>query len=110
MSESKLLKSVIIGALTGAALSMLDRKTREHTIESAKKMKDSIIYYSQNYDELREVLSEKLEEAQELYEKTSENVSLIASGIEELKDMPSTVQGLVEDTRNAFSQKEDIIH
>lgn len=39
MSESKLLKSVVSFAIAGAVISMFDRKTREHTIETTKKSK-----------------------------------------------------------------------
>lgn len=37
MGQSKLFISIIAGATVGAALSMLDRTTREHTVATTKK-------------------------------------------------------------------------
>lgn len=37
MGQSKLLASIVAGAAVGAALSMLDRTTRETTIATTKK-------------------------------------------------------------------------
>lgn len=110
MSESKLLKSMVIGAVVGATLSMFDRKTREHTIEMAKKFKDTVIYYAQNTDELQKFIQKEWEVAQDCIEKTAENVNVIVDKIDELKEVPSTVQSLVEDTKEAFSHKEEYIN
>lgn len=106
MSESKLLKSVVIGAIVGATVSMFDRKTREHTIEMVKKVKDTVIYYAQHGDELQHFIHEQLEVAQECIEKTTENVNVIVDKIDELKEVPTTVHSLVEDTKKAFNHTE----
>lgn len=103
MSESKLFKSIVIGALTGAIISMFDRKTREHTIEMSKKVKDTVIYYAKNKDELQHIIEEKLDEGQELYDNASENINTIVHKIEEVKELPNTIQNIVSDTKNAFT-------
>ncbi|SOC00028.1 hypothetical protein SAMN05880501_102310 [Ureibacillus xyleni] len=108
MSESKLLKSVVIGALAGALISMFDRKTREHTIETTKKMKDTVVYYAKNREQLQQLVEEKVDEFQELYEKASENVNLIVNKVEEVKDIPNSIQSIVNDTKQAFSNDEPI--
>lgn len=102
MSESKLFKSMVIGALTGAIISMFDRKTREHTIEMSKKVKDAVIYYAKNKDELQHLIEEKLDEVQDLYDSASENINTIVHKIQEVKELPNTIQSLVSDTKNAF--------
>lgn len=102
MSESKLLKSIVIGALTGAVISMFDRKTREHTIEMSKKVKDSVIYYAKNKEELQHLIEEKLEEVQDLYDNASKDINIVFNKIEEVKELPNTVQSIVNDTKSAF--------
>ncbi|RUL51598.1 MULTISPECIES: YtxH domain-containing protein [Lysinibacillus] len=109
MSESKLLKSVVIGAVAGAIISMFDRKTREHTIETTKKIKDKMIYYANNREQLQQLIEEKVDEVQELYEKASENVSLIVNTIEEVKEIPESIQHIVNDTKQAFSEQNKTI-
>ena len=41
MAKSKLIPAVLLGNLVGAAISMLDKNTRQHTIETSKKIKDT---------------------------------------------------------------------
>jgi len=48
MGQGKLLVSIVAGAAIGAALSMLDRTTREKTIDTTKKMKEAVTYYATN--------------------------------------------------------------
>lgn len=107
MSQSKLCKGVVIGAIVGAAVSMFDRKTREHTVETMKNIKDSVIYYAKNRDEFQQLVYEKIEKMQKLYEDTTENVNFIMEKIDEMKEIPSTVQAIVEDTKAPFSSKEE---
>lgn len=107
MSESKLCKAILIGAAVGAAVSMFDRKTREHTIETTKKAKDTVVYYAKNRDELQKLINEKLEQAQKIYANASENINYIVEKIDEVKEIPSTMQSLVSETKEAFSNKEE---
>lgn len=106
MSQSKLCKAMITGALVGAVVSMFDRKTREHTIETTKKVKDTVVYYAKNRDELQNLINEKLETAIKVYENASENINYIVEKIDEVKEIPGTVQSLVSETKEAFSKEE----
>lgn len=103
MGQSKLLISVVTGAVVGAALSMLDRTTREKTIASTQKMKEAISYYAANRDELQVLVEEKVLAAKVLCESVSENVNTIAEKVDEFKELPSTIQEMIHDTKSAFS-------
>ncbi|KOY81948.1 YtxH domain-containing protein [Lysinibacillus macroides] len=103
MGQSKLLVSIVAGAAVGAALSMFDRTTREKTIASTKKMKEAISYYAANREELQVLVEEKVLAAKGLYETVSDNVNMITEKVEEFKDVPSTIQGMIDDTKSAFT-------
>lgn len=90
-NNGKLLRGMIIGAVIGGALSMLDANTRNKVTETTKNMKDSTLdMYSQVKnnpsevkDDLQErlksassVLKEAISDAQNLYEKVNENIIL----------------------------------
>ncbi|HWK21845.1 MAG TPA: YtxH domain-containing protein [Ureibacillus sp.] len=94
MSESKLLKSVATFAIVGAIISMFDRKTREHTIETTKKVKNTVVYYAKNRDELQQKVEQKVEAAQKMYENASENINKFVSTIEEVKELPIRKVGI----------------
>ncbi|RHW34750.1 YtxH domain-containing protein [Lysinibacillus yapensis] len=100
MNESKLMKFVLVGAAAGAVISMFDRKTRENTKEKTKQMKDMAVYYAKNRDELQRMLEQKIEVAQEVYENASTNISTIISKMDDVKEIPASVQNMVSDTKN----------
>jgi len=103
MGRSKLLASIVVGATVGAALSMFDRVTREKTIASTKKMKEAISYYSANREELQVLVEEKVLAAKVLCENVSENVNSIIDKVDEFKELPYTIEGMIKDTKSAFS-------
>lgn len=105
MSECKLLKGIVIGAISGALISMIDKKTRNHTVECLLKAKDTISYYSQNRNELKEIIETQMTNVKQLYTKTTENINLIVETIESLKELPESVQNVVNNTKSAITQK-----
>ncbi|ATP41869.1 hypothetical protein CSE16_18595 [Solibacillus sp. R5-41] len=109
MGKSKLLPFVVVGALVGAAISMLDKGTRQHTVETSKKVKDTVTYYAENREELMGLVESKVQQAQTLYSSVNNNVQTLLQGQDpnELKTLPSTIQSLVSETIQAFSKKDD---
>ncbi|MGE7691846.1 YtxH domain-containing protein [Lysinibacillus sp. NPDC097214] len=103
MGRSKLLASIVVGAAVGAALSMLDRVTREKTVATTKKMKEAISYYATNREELQVLVEEKVLAAKVLCEGVTENVNAIVEKVDEFKELPSTIEGMINDTKSAFS-------
>ncbi len=104
MSQSKLLKSMVAGALVGAALSLLDRTTREHTVDNLKKAKDTVQYYATHRDELQQMIEQKMAQVQKLFETTQDNVSFIKDKIDEVKEIPVAVQDIMEETKTTFTK------
>ncbi|HWL24414.1 MAG TPA: YtxH domain-containing protein [Ureibacillus sp.] len=104
MSESKLVRSMIAGAIIGAAISMLDRKTREHTVNGLKRAKDTVQYYATHRDELQSMIEQKIQQVQKLYETTQDNVSFIKDKIGEVKEIPVAVQDIMEETKTTFTK------
>ncbi|MET4561908.1 hypothetical protein [Lysinibacillus parviboronicapiens] len=103
MGQSKLLASIVIGATVGAALSMFDRATREKTVATTKKVTAAVSYYATNRGELQDLIEEKVLAAQVLCESVTENVNMVAEKVDEFKELPSTIQGMISDTKSAFS-------
>ena len=105
MAKSKLIPAVLLGALAGAVLSMLDKNTREHTIETSKKMKETVTYYAQNRDELVRLVETKVDQAQSVYASTQDNLTSIMEKVEDAKSLPETIMSLVTETKEAFSKQ-----
>ena len=104
--KSKLLPFVVIGAVVGATISMFDRQTREHTIETSKKVKDTVSYYAANPDELQQLIEDKVGQVQSFYSATSENINSLLAQVEDAKALPSTLQSMIMETKDVFFPKE----
>ncbi|GGG32158.1 hypothetical protein GCM10007425_28510 [Lysinibacillus alkalisoli] len=107
MAKSKLVSSMILGALAGAAVSMLDRATREHTVATTKKVASTVSYYASNRDELQEKIAEKIEQAQGFYGGASDTVQSLLGQVDGLKGMPETLQSMISDTKSAFEKQNE---
>ena len=106
MAKSKLIPAVLLGALTGAIISMLDRETRQHTIDTSKKIKETVTYYAQNSDELLRLVETKVEQAQTLYSSAQKNMDSIMAQVEDAKALPETIKSMVVETKEAFAKPE----
>lgn len=104
--KSKLLPFIAIGAVVGAAISMFDRQTREHTVETSKKVKETVSYYAANTDELQQLIEDKVGQAQSFYSAASENVQSLMVQAGDAKTLPATIQSMVMETKDAFFPKE----
>ena len=56
MSENKLVKGIIYGAIVGGTLTLLDRKTRDSVVNKTRYVRNEIRYYSNNRAELKNTL------------------------------------------------------
>ena len=62
MSKNKFSTGIILGAIIGGAVSLLDRETRRQTFDIAKKSGQAISYYSTNPRELSDKIKAKVEQ------------------------------------------------
>lgn len=106
MVKSKLVPAILIGAVAGAIVSMFDKATREHTVETTKKVKETVTYYSQNSDELVRLVETKVEQAQTFYNSSQQNFNSLLEKVDDAKTLPATVMSLVAETKDAFSNNE----
>lgn len=104
--KSKLLPFIVIGAAVGAVISMLDKQTREHTVDTTRKVKDTVSYYATNTDELQQLIETKVEQAQTFYSSASDNFTSLLAQAEDAQSLPSTIQSLVMETKDAFFPKD----
>ena len=96
--NGKLIKGLVVGAVIGAAIAMLDSNTRNKVTSTTKNVKDSTLdMYSQvrnNPGEVKNDLQERLKsastvlkdainDAQSLYEKVNENILAPVSQVKE---------------------------
>ena len=104
MTKSKLIPAIVIGAAVGAVISMFDRTTREHTVESAKKVKETVTYYAQNTDELQQLVDTKIGEVQSFISTAEQNINSFTGKANGTTSLPETIVSLISETKDAFSK------
>ena len=107
MGNSKFGKFIIFGALTGAAVSMFDRSTRNQLIKKSNDCITEMKFYSKNPDVLKWKLEEKKDKYQSVFKQLSGDASYIKEQVEELKTLTPQVKDLVMDTKDAFVESKD---
>lgn len=103
---SKFWKGVLMGALAGGAISLLDQETRKSVVDGCKKGMREISYYATHPTEVAEQVKEKTNKLRTTFEQVSEDVSFIAEKVEELKEVTPSVVGIVKETKEVFSDDE----
>jgi gas vesicle protein len=107
MNESKLVKGIVVGAIAGAGMSMLDRATRENVKYQLRTVSSDIKYYSKNRSDLKFKLQEKADKLQSVYSQFSQDAQYLTGKVEEIKTLSPQVKTLVMDTKDAFVQSKE---
>lgn len=107
MSENKLGKGILYGALIGGAVTMLDRKTRDAVINKSRYVRNEIQYYSKNREELKTTIESQVEKWKAFYEQFASDATYLSQKVNEVKEITPQVKTLLTDTKDAFAQSKD---
>ncbi|MBM7649480.1 gas vesicle protein [Bacillus ectoiniformans] len=119
-SNSKLLTGMMIGAVVGGAVALLDTNTRNKVTSSTRGVKDSTVNmvtkvkenpgevkndFQERFKNASAVLKEAISEAQDLYEKVNKDVIEPVSQVtEDSNNILSTAQEATEDLKGIGSK------
>ncbi|MGM9923606.1 MAG: YtxH domain-containing protein [Bacillus sp. (in: firmicutes)] len=106
-SQNKLWKGLLIGALAGAAISMMDRNTRAATIDCAKRGYQSARSIIQNPDMIMGSVRETSSRLRSTIESISEDVSAITSQVETIKEITPQLASVVKETKEVFTEENE---
>ncbi|MEH6944309.1 YtxH domain-containing protein [Bacillus sp. JJ722] len=111
-NKNKLLQGILLGALAGAAISLLDRHTRETTIECAKKGLRETREIIQNPDRVIGQVKETSNKIRSTIESITEDVAVITNQVEAIKDITPQLASVVKETKEAFTEdrREEEVH
>ncbi|MGN1400346.1 MAG: YtxH domain-containing protein [Bacillus sp. (in: firmicutes)] len=104
--KNRLMQGVLVGALAGAAISMLDRDTRESVMNGCKNSYKRTKTLIQNPEYTVGNLKEKTNRIKHTVESITEDVMYISGKLQEIKDVPPQVASVVKETKEAFVDTE----
>lgn len=103
--KNKLLQGILIGALTGAAISMLDRNTRESVIACSKKRYQQVKEIVENPEIITEQVKETSDRIRTTFETITEEVAFIAEQVDVLKQLPNQLATTEKETKEVFEDE-----
>lgn len=93
---------MVIGALAGGAVTLLEKSTRQAVKEDLSKVSSSVSYVVKNPNEFIEDLRETANKVRVTVEQVTEDVAFITEKVEEIKDVPPQVTELVKGTKETL--------
>ncbi|WP_442598072.1 YtxH domain-containing protein [Neobacillus sp. D3-1R] len=111
-NTNKFWKGMVAGAVAGAALSLLDRETRQAVGEKCSKASKSISYVLTHPKEIATNIKEKTNEWKSTVQQMNEDFTYIMDKIEEVRELTPEVTEMVKETKEAFykgNKEEDSI-
>ncbi len=100
---NKLVTGITLGAVAGAALSMLDRRTRGTTVKKVKHFVVDVQYFANNTDELVEIIKTKTNTVQSMYKTFMHDKDFYLEKIEEIQKLTPQVKDIVVETKEVFT-------
>ena len=107
MGTNKFGLFILFGALTGAAVSMCDRSTRNQVKRDVKHFVSEVGFYSKNPDILKVKVQEKKEKIQSVVDQITEDATYVKEKVAELKLLTPQVKNLVVETKDTFTESKD---
>ena len=103
--SNKLWLGIIGGAVAGIAISLLDKNTRNSVMTGSKNMMTNIKGMAKNPDDLVGSVKDMSGKLRTSIEQISEDVSFISSKVDEMKEVPPQVAGVIKETKEVVVDK-----
>ncbi|MGM0852404.1 MAG: hypothetical protein ACQEWI_07315 [Bacillota bacterium] len=107
MGSNKFIKGVLLGAVAGGLLSLLDRTTRQEMGASLKNSGNYLSTYSKNPQALVESSKEVYEKLRTTADQVSRDIQFISEKVDEIKGMTPQVKEIIEETKETFEDSSE---
>jgi gas vesicle protein len=101
-------RGMLIGALAGGAISLLDKHTRETMKENVLKTSKQVTYIVKNPGEVVDKVKGTAEKIRTTFEQMSEDITYIADKVDELRELTPQVTELIKETKDTFGKSEEL--
>lgn len=102
-------RGIILGAIAGGAISLLDKHTRELMKENVQKTSSKVSYVFRNPGEITDKVKETAEKIKTTVKQVSEDISFITDKVEELRELTPQVTDMIKETKDSFSKSDEAL-
>ncbi|MDQ0216890.1 gas vesicle protein [Oikeobacillus pervagus] len=104
MGKNKFFIGVLIGAVAGGAISLIDRQTRKEM----KNLSNHMIQLAKEPKALASSTTEIVEKAKLTMQQVNEDMQFICEKVEDLQQLSPQVKELVEETKTVFLPEQQV--
>jgi gas vesicle protein len=104
--KNRLMQGILLGALAGAAMSLMSRDTRSSVVTSTKQCSKDLQAFIKNPNDFFDRMKETSGRIRKTIQQISDDVAFISQKVEEMKDVPPQVASMVKETKEAFTSHE----
>ncbi|MFB5198219.1 YtxH domain-containing protein [Neobacillus sp. KR4-4] len=102
-------RGMILGAIAGGAISLLDKQTREVMKANVQKNTSRLTYVFRNPGEIAEKVKETAEKVKTTVKQVNEDISFITDKVEELRELTPQVTDMIKETKDTFSKDDEAL-
>ncbi|MEH7075600.1 YtxH domain-containing protein [Neobacillus drentensis] len=100
-------RGMILGAIAGGAISLLDKPTRDVMKANVQKTTSKVSYVLRNPGEVAEKVKETAEKVKTTVKQVSEDISYLTDKVEELRELTPQVTDMIKETKDSFSKSDE---
>jgi gas vesicle protein len=102
-------RGMLLGAIAGGAISLLDKQTREVMTEKVQKTTTKVSHILRNPGEITDKVMETAEKLKTTVKQVSEDISYITDKVDELREITPQVTDILKETKDTFSKSDESI-
>ncbi len=106
MAANKFVKGMLIGALVGGALTLLDKETREDVLKKGKNLWENLGETVKNPKETVGKIKGKVEQIKENYVELRDELKVLAEKANEFMEAGEEAAKLLLETKEVFTKEE----
>lgn len=100
-------KGILLGAIAGGALSLLDKSTRQVMKENVQRASGKAAYLLRNPGEVTEKVKGTAAMIKTTFEEVSEDISYFVDKVDELRELTPKVTDALKETKDAFIDNDE---
>ncbi|WP_273128368.1 YtxH domain-containing protein [Metabacillus sp. HB246100] len=102
--ENKFMRGIVIGALIGAAASLLDKQTRDDVMQCGKKATSKVKEYAKNPSDLTNDVKQTFTHMTDSVKELSDDITFVNERVKELKEATPQIVTMLQETKEHFTK------
>ncbi|WP_077620619.1 YtxH domain-containing protein [Bacillus sinesaloumensis] len=103
--RNKMVEGMVIGAVVGAAISLIDKETREQFLHTSKRVSKKALDVMKNPQGYTELVKDQFNAVRTTVEQVAEDVRIVTSKVNEIVETTPEIVEAVKETKDVITNK-----